>query len=260
MRISKDIKNKIIEIGNWMFEQQSKIQSDQIILKGKNDLVSYVDRESEKKLKIILNQAFPEAEIIGEETNTGFDHIDNGYYWVVDPLDGTTNFLHHLPIYAISIGLVKDKQPILGIIYDPSRKEFFYAEKGKGAFLNDERIHTSNESSISNSLFATGFPYYDFKDLDKYIEFLKHLMKNSHGLRRMGAAAIDLAWVAAGRFEGFFEFNLKPWDVCAGKILVEEAGGKVTNFSGKEDVVFKGEIIAAGKVFPDFLKDLQKFW
>lgn len=260
MQITRELRDKIIEIGDWMLDQQTKIRSEQIVLKGKNDLVSYVDKEAETKIKEVLSKLFPEAKIIGEETNTGYDTIDDGYYWVVDPLDGTTNFLHHLPIFAISIGLVKNKQPILGIIYDPSRKEFFEASHGNGAFLNQKRIQVSSENKIENSLFATGFPYYEFSQLDTYLSFLQYLMKNSHGLRRMGAAAIDLAWVAAGRFEGFFEYNLKPWDVCAGKILIEEAGGSVSNFSGQEDVVFKGEIIAGGKVFQDFLKELQKFW
>lgn len=260
MDLVSKFKDEIISIGDWMLSQQMSVQSDQIILKGKNDLVSFVDREAEKKIKNLLIQILPEADFIGEESNSGYESIDDGYYWVVDPLDGTTNFLHKLPIYAISIGLIQNQQPILGIIYDPSRKEFFSAQKGKGAFLNGEKIQVSQENQLSNSLFATGFPYYEFSQLDKYLDFLQYLMKNSHGLRRMGAAAIDLAWVAAGRFEGFFEYNLKPWDVCAGKILVEEAGGRVSNFSGGNEVVFHGEIIAGGKVFEDFLIDLQKFW
>ena len=179
---------------------------------------------------------------------------------MIDPLDGTTNFLHQLPIYAVSVGLIKNKQSILGLVYEPNRDEMFSAALGQGAFLNGLPIRVSSQSDLSKSLLATGFPYYDFSYQDRYIDLLKKLMQKSHGLRRMGAAAIDLAYTACGRFEGFFEANLKPWDVAAGKIIIEEAGGVVVNFSGEKEVIFKGEIIGAGPIFTQFMEVFKEEW
>ncbi|MFM6948141.1 MAG: inositol monophosphatase family protein [Aquirufa sp.] len=248
------------ETGQWIQSVVTKIELNDIIYKGKNDLVSYVDREAEARLKAGLSEIFPEADFIAEETASNYDEVGEGYYWVIDPLDGTTNFLHQLPIYAVSVGLIFNKQPILGLIYEPNRDEMFSAALGQGAYLNGESIHVSMQEDLSKSLLATGFPYYDFSYQDRYIDLLKKLMRKSHGLRRMGAAAIDLAYTACGRFEGFFEANLKPWDVAAGKILIEEAGGVVSNFSGGEDVIFKGEIIGAGPIFPEFAEVFKEEW
>jgi myo-inositol-1(or 4)-monophosphatase len=259
-RILKEAIPLIQETGQWIQSVVTKIELNDIIYKGKNDLVSFVDREAEAKLKFGLKAIFPEADFIAEETAYNYDEVGSGYYWVIDPLDGTTNFLHQLPIYAVSVGLIVNKQPILGIIYEPNRDEMFSAALGNGAFLNGSPIHVSIQEDLSKSLLATGFPYYDFSYQDRYIDLLKKLMRKSHGLRRMGAAAIDLAYTSAGRFEGFFEANLKPWDVAAGKILIEEAGGVVTNFSGGEDVIFKGEIIGAGPIFTEFLTEFKEEW
>jgi myo-inositol-1(or 4)-monophosphatase len=248
------------ETGQWILQQSSQFSSSDIIYKGTNDLVSFVDQQAEAKLKQGLAQIFPEAKFIAEETSSNYDEVGDGYYWVIDPLDGTTNFLHKLPVFAVSVGLIYQKQPILGLIYEPNRDELFTAAKGQGAHLNGKPIQVSPEKSLSKSLLATGFPYYDFSYQDRYLELLKELMRSSHGLRRMGAAAIDLAYTACGRFEGFFEANLKPWDVAAGKIIIEEAGGMVTNFSGGQEVIFKGEIIGAGPIFSEFLGTLQSKW
>lgn len=231
------------ETGQWILAQSSQFTSSDIIYKGTNDLVSFVDQQAEAKLKQGLSAIFPEAAFIAEETSSNYEEVGDGYYWVIDPLDGTTNFLHKLPVFAVSVGLILNKQPILGLIYEPNRDELFTAVKGHGAHLNGKPIQVSPENSLSKSLLATGFPYYDFSYQDRYLDLLKELMRSSHGLRRMGAAAIDLAYTACGRFEGFFEANLKPWDVAAGKIIIEEAGGMVTNFSGGQDVIFTGEII-----------------
>jgi myo-inositol-1(or 4)-monophosphatase len=248
------------ETGQWILEQSTQFSASDIIYKGTNDLVSFVDQQAEAKLKHGLSQIFPEAGFIAEETSSTYEDIGDGYYWVIDPLDGTTNFLHKLPIFAVSVGLIQFKQPILGLIYEPNRDELFTAVKGKGAQLNGSPIRVSLENSLSKSLLATGFPYYDFSYQDRYVDLLKELMRSSHGLRRMGAAAIDLAYTACGRFEGFFEANLKPWDVAAGKIIIEEAGGMVTNFSGGQNVIFSGEIIGAGPIFAEFLATLQSKW
>lgn len=248
------------ETGQWILQQSTQFSSSDIIYKGTNDLVSFVDQQAEANLKQGLAAIFPEAEFIAEETSSNYDEVGDGYYWVIDPLDGTTNFLHKLPVFAVSVGLIYQKQPVLGLIYEPNRDELFTAVKGEGAQLNGQAIHVSPENALSKSLLATGFPYYDFSYQDRYLTLLKELMRSSQGLRRMGAAAIDLAYTACGRFEGFFEANLKPWDVAAGKIIIEEAGGTVTNFSGGEDVIFTGEIIGAGPIFPEFLRTLQSHW
>jgi myo-inositol-1(or 4)-monophosphatase len=248
------------ETGQWILQQSSQFTSSDIIYKGTNDLVSFVDQQAEAKFKLGLSAIFPEAQFIAEETSSNYAEVGDGYYWVIDPLDGTTNFLHKLPVFAVSIGLIYQKQPILGLIYEPNRDELFTAAKGNGAHLNGKPIQVSPENSLSKSLLATGFPYYDFSYQDRYLDLLKELMRSSHGLRRMGAAAIDLAYTACGRFEGFFEANLKPWDVAAGKIIIEEAGGTVTNFSGGQDVIFTGEIIGAGPIFSEFLGTLQSKW
>ena len=248
------------ETGQWILQQSTQFSSSDIIYKGTNDLVSFVDQQAEAKLKQGLSQIFPEAGFIAEETSSNYEDIGDGFYWVIDPLDGTTNFLHKLPVFAVSVGLILNKQPILGLIYEPNRDELFTAAKGHGAHLNGSPIRVSPENSLSKSLLATGFPYYDFSYQDRYLELLKELMRSSHGLRRMGAAAIDLAYTACGRFEGFFEANLKPWDVAAGKIIIEEAGGMVTNFSGGQNVIFSGEIIGAGPIFAEFLGTLQSKW
>ncbi len=250
----------IRDTGIWIQSVVKTIGQKDIIYKGKNDLVSYVDREAEARLKEGLAKIFPEAKFIAEETSSDYSEIGDGYYWVIDPLDGTTNFLHQLPAYAVSVGLIVNKQPVVGMIYEPNRDELFCAAKGYGATLNGQTIQVSQQEDLGKALLATGFPYHDFSYQDRYLNLLKNLMKKSHGLRRIGAASIDLAYTACGRFEGFFEYNLKPWDVAAGKIIIEEAGGTVTNFSGGLDVIFSGEIIGAGPIFKEFLEELQLHW
>ena len=227
------------ETGQWIQSMVNTIGESDIQYKGTNDLVSFVDQNAESRLKEGLSRIFPEAGFGAEESASDYSEV---------------------PIYAVSVGLIYRKQAILGLIYEPNRDELFYAAKGQGAYLNESPIQVSLQASMSKSLLATGFPYYDFSYQDRYLALLKELMRTSHGLRRMGAAAIDLAYTACGRFEGFFEANLKPWDVAAGKIIIEEAGGRVTNFKGGEDVIFEGEIIGAGPIFDEFLGTLQAQW
>jgi len=258
--ILENAKPIVRDTGIWIQSMVNQIGESDIQYKGTNDLVSFVDQTAEIRLKEGLLAILPEAGFVAEESASDYSEVGDGYYWVIDPLDGTTNFLHRLPIYAVSVGLIYNKQPILGLIYEPNRDELFYAAKGHGAYLNNQVIQVSQQALMSKSLLATGFPYYDFSYQDRYLALLKELMRTSHGLRRMGAAAIDLAYMACGRFEGFFEANLKPWDVAAGKIIIEEAGGRVTNFSGGDSVIFEGEIIGAGPIFDEFLATLQAQW
>jgi len=258
--ILRQIVPGIKAVGAWQVDTMNSVQLSDIQYKGSNDLVSFVDQESERRLKEILGAAFPLAAFIAEESANDVSNVGDGYYWVVDPLDGTTNYLHKIPLFAISIALVYQKQPVLGCIYEPNLQECFTAAQGLGAQLNGKDIRVSGIQDLQKSLIVTGFPYYDFSYADRYFNFLKHLTKKTHGIRRLGTAATDLAYVACGRFESFFEVNLKPWDVAAGKIIVEEAGGTVVNFTGGPDVVFKGEIIASGACHEAFLSNFQSHW
>jgi myo-inositol-1(or 4)-monophosphatase len=211
--------------------------------KGKNNLVSYVDKEAEAQIVERLQQLLPEAGFIAEE-GTGQEH-PGGYNWIIDPLDGTTNFVHGLPIYAVSIALAKGSEVVLGVVYEVSSRECFHAVRGGGAFLNGQPIGVSAVSSLAESLVATGFPYQN-DDLDKYMGLLKAFLTKTHGFRRIGSAAVDLAYVAAGRFEAFYEKNLNPWDVAAGVLLVAEAGGRVSDFGDGNDFIFGRELVASG--------------
>lgn len=226
--------------------------------KGLHDFVSYVDLGSEKILFEKLKELLPEAGFLAEEGTSA--KSGNEYCWIVDPLDGTTNFLHNLHPFSVSIALSKNDEIIAGVVYEAGGKEIFTAWKNGGAWLNGKRIYVSETSRLSDSLIATGFPYSDFSKLPAYLVCIEYLMKNTHGVRRMGSAAIDLANVACGRYEGFFEYGLKPWDVAAGKILIKEAGGSVSDFSGNEYNVSGLNIIASNtKIFAEFLEIVNKF-
>lgn len=243
---------------HFIAEEALKFTKDRVELKGKSDLVSYVDKETEKKLVTGLQEILPEAGFITEENTISQDK--KAYTWIIDPLDGTTNFVHGVPAYAISIGLMQGDQVVGGVIHEVTRDETFYAWQGGGAFLNDKSIHVTDASSIDESLFATGFPIYNFEKLDDYLAILNELMKDAHGLRRVGSAATDMAYVACGRYEAFFEYNLNPWDVAAGVIIVKEAGGFISDFKGGEDYLFGREMVAAGPVHPKLLEVIKRHW
>lgn len=226
--------------------------------KGLNDLVSYVDKTAEKMLVEKLSLIMPEAGFIAEEGTSGKRGIK--FNWIIDPLDGTTNFVHGLSPYAISVALAEDGEPVSGIVSEVGGHEVFTAWKGGGAWLNGTPVHVSSVARLSESLIATGFPYNDFSRLDNFMQSLTHFCKTTHGIRRLGSAAIDLAYVACGRFEGFYEYDLHPWDVAAGILLVREAGGNVSDYSGNEKKLNGREIVAANNlVFPDFLENVSKF-
>lgn len=246
------------DTGKFIRNEAKGFSLSQVEFKGKSDLVSYVDKESEKKLVAGLHRILPEAGFITEEKTTEQDR--KAYTWIVDPLDGTTNFVHGVPAYAISIGLVAEGEVVAGVVYEVTRDECFFAWKGGGAYLEDKKISVTKAAKIDDSLFSTGFPVYNHHKQEEYLQILTELMKNAHGLRRLGSAATDLAYVACGRYEGFFEFNLKPWDVAAGSLLIREAGGTVTDFQGGSDFLFGGEIVAAGPVHAEFLDLIQKHW
>jgi myo-inositol-1(or 4)-monophosphatase len=220
--------------------------------KQENDFVSEVDHAAEQAIIEVLLGAYPKHAILAEESGaTG----ESEYQWIIDPLDGTTNYLHGFPQYAISIALLHKGQLDQAVIYDPARNELFTASRGGGAFLNDRRIRVSKRVKLAEALIGTGFPYRDFTHLDAYTGMFRDLVQKTSGLRRPGSAALDLAWVAAGRTDGFFEIGLNPWDIAAGCLLIMEAGGLVTDFAGKDDYLKSGHVIAGNpKVFAQLLQ------
>lgn len=247
------------KVGAFIKQEGETFDFSKVEKKGFNDLVSYVDKEAEKQLVAELKDFLPEAGFITEE---GTETIrGERYNWVIDPLDGTTNFTHGLPDYCVSVALMEQNEVVVGVVYEPNRDECFYAYKGGGAFLNGKPIQVSEAPELKDSLIATGFPYYNFDLMQQYLQVMGNFMMKSHGLRRIGSAAMDLVYVAAGRFEGFFEYNLKPWDVAAGVLIVQEAGGRVTRFADEGDYVFTGEIVASnGKVHTEIQDIIAGHW
>ena len=231
-------------VGDFMKKQSLIFKEEQIEVKGLHDFVSYVDKTSEQMIIKHLKELLPEAGFIAEESG---ESLAERYNWIIDPLDGTTNYLHHIPMYAISIALKEYDEVILGVVYEVGHDECFYSWKGERCFLNDKEIHVSMKRELGDSFVATGFPYIDFTKLDKYIKVLREMMIETVGVRRIGTAATDLAYVAAGRFEVFFEYALKPWDVAAGSFLVKQAGGVVTTFDGGDNYIFGREIVAGNQ-------------
>jgi myo-inositol-1(or 4)-monophosphatase len=233
-QLTAEVVNLSREIGTWMAAQSTHESTADI--KTPNNLVTFVDKESERRFVEGLSRLLPEAGFVAEE-GTGVKK-EGGLNWVIDPLDGTTNFVHSVPVWCTSIGLTDGHRPILGVIFDPNRNEMYWASKGNGAFLNGTAIKVSSISNLQASLLATGFPYDDFEREEQYLRLFQELMHATRGMRRLGSAALDMAWTAAGRFEGFYEYGLNPWDVAAGAIIVEEAGGKCTEFNGGDNPIF----------------------
>jgi len=228
-----------------------------IEFKGLNDLVSYVDKNAEKQLVRNLKKLIPEAGFTTEEET--INSKGDIYNWIIDPLDGTTNFIHGIPAYAISIALYEHNMPVIGVVYEINRGEMFYSYKGGAAYLNGKEIRVSPRASLSDCLLATGFPYYQFDKQAKYMQLLSEMMQKCHGLRRIGSAAVDLAYVACGRFDAFFEYNLNAWDVAAGAYLVQQAGGNVLNFRGGDEFINTREILATNaKIDGELLETIEK--
>ncbi len=224
--------------------------------KQQNDFVSEVDDAAEDAIISMLRDAYPDHGFLGEES--GYKDRDAEYLWVIDPLDGTTNFLHGVPQYCVSIGLLHKGVPQQAVVFDPNRNELFTATRGVGAYLNDRRIRVSRTDKIEEALLGTGFPFKEMANLEEYVRMLKNAMRTCSGVRRPGAAALDLAWVACGRYDGFWEIGLSPWDMAAGALLVREAGGLVGDLEGNEGFLDKGRIVAANsKLFASLLKLLH---
>ncbi len=247
----------IKKVALFIESQCGSVDHSLIETKSLNSLVSYVDKNAEEMLVDGCMKLLPEAGFITEE-ETIVASADKEWRWIIDPLDGTTNFLHSLPFFSISVALQHNGQTVLGIVYEVNHKEMFYAIKNEGAFLNGKKIQCSGTTSLSESLIATGFPYYDFDKKEAYIKLLGELMPKTRGIRRLGSAALDLAYTACGRFDAFFEYSLAPWDVAAGAFIVQEAGGTVSDFNGGSDYLFGKEIFASNTDLNPELSELLK--
>jgi len=222
--------------------------------KQQNDFVSDVDRAAEQAIVETLLDAYPTHSILAEE---GGSRGDSEFQWIIDPLDGTTNFLHGFPQYAVSIALRQNGTITQGVIYDPVNNDLFTASRGVGAFLNDRRIRVTKRVNLQDALVGTGLPFRDFQHVDAYMAMLKDLLPRCAGIRRPGAASLDLAYVACGRFDGFFELGLSPWDIAAGVLLVQEAGGLVSDVAGNENYLDSGNVVAGSpKIFAQILQAL----
>jgi myo-inositol-1(or 4)-monophosphatase len=229
--------------------------------KQSNDFVTEVDKAAEAAIIEVLTTAYPDHAILAEESGASSNlHDENENVWIIDPLDGTTNFIHGFPQYCVSIALQQRGVITQAVVYDPTRNEMFTASKGAGAYLNDKRIRVTRTDKLADALIGTGFPFRDLSTLDEYVEMFKIMTAKCHGLRRPGAAALDLAYVAMGRLDGFFEKGLAPWDIAAGSLLITEAGGIVGNFTGDSDYLNKGDVLAGTpKVFAQMVAALQPF-
>ena len=258
-QICLEVNDLAREVGSFISGEKGKVKGDKIETKGRNDFVSYVDKTAEEKLVAGLAKLIPEAGFITEE-NT-IDKKGEHYSWIIDPLDGTTNFLHSIPCFAISIGLLRDNELVMGVVYEVNLDECFYAWEGSKAYLNGEEIGVTASPKVGNSLIATGFPYSNYDRFQEYLGLFMDLMQSSQGMRRIGSAAVDLAYVACGRFDGFYEYGLKPWDVAGGAFIVQQAGGKVSDFKGGKDYIFGQEIIATNPViFDEFAAKVKKYF
>jgi myo-inositol-1(or 4)-monophosphatase len=237
--------------------RESWQQPKEIGYKGAIDLVTSVDRESERRIVEVLQRNFPDHSILAEE-ETNLSGAKRNHRWIIDPLDGTTNFAHGYPQFCISIALEYDGKILLGLVYDPMRRECFRAVKGQGATLNGCAIQTSDIKELDKTLLATGFPYDRREKAEFYLTFFKEFMTRSQGIRRAGSAALDLCYVACGRIDGFWEFKLRPWDTAAAGLIVEEAGGKLTDFSGHPFSIWENETLASNGTIHDEMVGVMK--
>ncbi len=256
----KNICNQVVQIARETgdFIKEMRASGDlSVEVKGRNDFVTRVDKLSEERIVEALKDLIPGAGFIVEENSVS--EKGEEYNWIVDPIDGTTNFIHGVMPYAISIGLEYKKEMVLGVVFEAGLNECFYAWKGGGAWLDGKKISVSDSKYVSDSLIATGFPYNNFTKMEQFMETMDYFMKNSHGVRRLGSAATDLVYVACGRYDAFYEYGLQPWDVAAGIIIIREAGGKVCDFSGGSDFLFSGEIVtSANGIFDEFVGVIKK--
>jgi myo-inositol-1(or 4)-monophosphatase len=260
-QLSLDLAALCRSTAGFIRQEASTFDRARVEHKGLHDLVSYVDQETERRLVAGLRQLLPQAGFITEEGTAGPDSQTAEFTWIIDPLDGTTNFVHGLPVYSISVGLLHGAELVVGVVHEVCRDESFRAVRGGGAFCNEKPIRVTDTNDLHGSLIATGFPYKDFGKLDAFLQILGAFMTRTHGVRRLGSAAVDLAYVAAGRYEAYFEFNLNSYDVAAGILLVREAGGHVTQFLHDGDPLFGREVVASnGTLHTQVQGVIGEFW
>lgn len=235
-------KKAALAAGKLLMNSYGKLKSSQIQSKSKNDFVTELDKRSEALIISIIRAAFPKHGIQGEESGlaAGDDAL-----WIIDPLDGTANYIHQFPMFSVSIGIMAGKRMQAGVIYDPLHRELFTAVRGQGSFLNSKRFRVSPVDDLSSAMMATGIPFRARDRYDEYMNSFKTISMATGGMRRGGSAAIDLAYVACGRLDGFWEINLSPWDIAAGSLIIEEAGGKVTDMWGRDEYLYSGDILGS---------------
>ncbi|MBI1185675.1 inositol monophosphatase [bacterium] len=245
--ITKSVGDLLLETGEFLLRQRQLFSPDKVRIKNNNihDLVSYVDLDAEQRLMKTLRQLLPEAGFITEETNSSYQ---GGLNWVIDPLDGTTNFVQGIPFYCISVALVDDNELLLGVVYEPNTGQCFYSWQGAASFCNKRHISVSATQAVNNAFVATGFSVKNIERLPENLKWLRHWVEYTRGVRRLGAAALDLCCVAKGVFDVFYETNLSAWDVAAGALIVQNAGGQVSDFSGGNHYLFGDEIMASNKL------------
>jgi myo-inositol-1(or 4)-monophosphatase len=243
--------------GSVILRHHGRIDRLTVAEKSANDFVSEVDRAAEQAIIEIIRKAYPDHAILAEESGL---RAGSDYRWLIDPLDGTTNFLHGFPQFSVSIALEHRGRGVSAVVYDPLREELFVADQGGGAYLNDHRIRVSGQKGLPGALIGTGIPFRDQSHIDAYLAMLRAMVRDTAGIRRPGSAALDFAYVASGRLDGFWELGLSPWDFAAGALLVREAGGTVTDLSGGDHHMETGNVIAGGmKVHADMLQTLRPF-
>ncbi|MBC8456952.1 MAG: inositol monophosphatase [Bacteroidales bacterium] len=246
------------ETGEFLLQEASRFSRSDIREKGHANFVTYVDEQAEQRLMEGLSKLIPGSGFIAEESP---ELLQGEFTWIIDPLDGTTNYIHRIPVFSISVGLRKEDEIILGVVYEAGQRELYYTWRDRPSYLNGKVIRVSDTAILNDSLFATGFPYYDYSRLDEYLEFFRFLLQHTRGVRRLGSAAADLAYVACGRLDGFYEYGLSPWDVAAGSLLVQHAGGRICDFSEGDNFLFGKEIIATnGKVYQSFLEQFKNYF
>ncbi|MFW6327811.1 MAG: inositol monophosphatase family protein [Bacteroidota bacterium] len=242
-KICEEVIEVVKETGSFIKKEGARLSVDSVTRKGTNDFVTHVDKSAEEQLVRGLSKILPGSGFIAEEGTV--KEKDEQFKWIIDPIDGTTNFIHKLPPFAVSVALMEGDVIVLGVVYEIMLDECFYSYKGANAYCNNKEISVSLTSLLSDSFIATGFPYNYFDKLDPFMDSLTYLFQHTQGVRRLGSAATDLVYVAAGRFDGFYEYNLKPWDVAAGAFIVQQAGGINADFSGGDDYLFGREIVSA---------------
>jgi myo-inositol-1(or 4)-monophosphatase len=254
----KIITEKVIqltkEVALYIAQESLNFTLDKLVTKNRNDFVSYVDNEAERLLVKGLSDILPNSGFITEEGTAQENGED--YCWVIDPLDGTSNFIHNSTPYAISVAILYKEETVVGVIHEVTRNETFYAWKGSKSYLNGEEIQVSNVKNVKDALISTGRPHNYMEQFKKMLHSIEYFLLNTHGVRQSGSAATDLAYVACGRYDGRYEFGLKPWDVAAGILIIQQAGGMVSDFDGKNDFLKNGDVLVSNSLIFDEFKDI----